>query len=218
MSYLNDFPHTINYDGDLHEIIHRLKWLYEQFKLLEKEWEDYKKEIEEWKKDLEKHWNDFKIEIENRLDLFEQKITQLQNDFLTLKTDLYQKFNELNENVTSYLNTFNDKLENLETQVNNKFKQIEQHFTDVENKIENIESNITNVSNNVSSLKDIINQILQKIGGSSLKKDGDSYSITWNIGTNDSVLYGNMNVYGNDALTSYIKSHANPKENDVKVK
>lgn len=69
-----------------------------------------------------------------------------------------------------------------------------------------------------ASAKEIViaalNAIIEKFyGGGTLNEE--TGAITW--GDSGKAVVGNLNIYGNDDLTSYIKSHADPAENDVKV-
>lgn len=65
-----------------------------------------------------------------------------------------------------------------------------------------------------TKLTGYINSIIEKFyGGGTV--NADDYTITW--GDSGKAPVGNLNIYGNDDLSSYLKTHETPAENDVKV-
>lgn len=95
--------------------------------------------------------------------------------------------------------------------IDQNIDEIEQNITDIQNNITVIEQTM---EENNTNIWNAINNILTKIVGSNTV-DEDSGDITWGVTGN--IAIGNMSLFGNSGMTSYIRARTGTGTNDVRA-
>lgn len=95
---------------------------------------------------------------------------------------------------------------------------LDNRLTIVEGDVEQLQQDVTNINQNIQEMGDkydaAIQDILNKFyGGGSIGDDGH---VDW--GDPNKAAVGNMNVYGNNAKSSYIRTASGDPENSVRVR
>lgn len=94
---------------------------------------------------------------------------------------------------------------------------LEDRMDKVEDRLDNAEDNITNIKQDITEMGNkydaAIQDILNKIyGGGTVGEDGH---VNW--GDSGTIPTGNMSVFGNSGMTSYIRTRAGVGADDVRV-
>lgn len=108
--------------------------------------------------------------------------------------------------------------ENNITNIYENIERIDQNIDEIEETITNIQNNITNIEQEMeesnTNIWNAINNILTKVVGSN-SVDEDSGDITWGVTGN--IAIGNMSLFGNSGMTSYIRGRTGTGTNDVRA-
>lgn len=134
--------------------------------------------------------------------------------------DVYSVYNVAMVTIDGILHQFKDLIDDLERRMDDaesRLDALEERMSEAESNIENIyeeidqiNTNITNLGNkNKATLEDIIAKIY---GGGTIGGDGH---VSW--GDPGKVPTGNMSVFGNAGMTSYIRTRAGAGADDVRV-
>lgn len=132
-------------------------------------------------------------DLEERMDFVESELVRIENKF-------DEAVEEIHNELTRIENKFDEAVENIEQNIDN----IEQNITQIEQTIEANDEAIWNA----------ITQIINKIVGDN-DADEDTGDITWGIEGN--IAIGNMTLFGNSDMTSYIRARTGTGTNDVRA-
>jgi len=118
------------------------------------------------------------------------------------------------------LTALEGRMDAAETEIENLKKRVttaEQNIANLQEAVEQINEHLSQIEQNVTNLAGKSDATLTDIvakfyGGGSIGEDGH---VTW--GDSGKAATGNMNVFGNDALTSYIRTVEGTGTNSVRV-
>lgn len=110
-----------------------------------------------------------------------------------------------------------DALEERMTSAENRITSLENRMTQAETDIDNLQKSVQQINQTIqqmgnkydATIQDILNKIY---GGGTVGEDGH---ISW--GDSGKIAVGNMSVFGNGSLTSYIRSRSGTGNDDVRV-
>lgn len=157
-------------------------------------------------------------DLESRMDSAEGRLDTAESELVRIENKIDQAISEINEELQRVENKFDTAV----TEINNEISRVENKFdsavTEINENVDQIEQNITNLTQTVESNDDAlwaaINAILDKIVGSN-SANSDTGTITWGIDGN--IAIGNMSLFGNEGLTSFIRARTGTGSNDVRV-
>lgn len=132
-------------------------------------------------------------DLEDRMDNAESELVRIENKFDTAVEEIH---NEL----TRIENKFDEAVEN----INQQITEVNEHITNVEQQL----------NDNSEAIWKAINNILVKIAGDN-SADEETGEITWEIEGN--IAIGNMSLFGNAGLTSYIRARTGTGADDVRA-
>ena len=104
------------------------------------------------------------------------------------------------------------------TNLESRMSTAESNITRIDQNIDEIEQNITQIQQDMqesnTAIWNAINNILSKVVGSN-SVDQDDGDITWGVTGN--IAIGNMTLFGNESMTSYIRGRTGTGANDVRA-
>lgn len=144
--------------------------------------------------------------LEERMTAVENRVTELENRMDKAEEDI--------TNIYENIERIDQNIDNIEQNIT----QIEQNIDNIEENIDNIESNITNIEQNMETSNEniwsAITQIIEKVVGDN-SVDENNGDVTWGITGN--IAIGNMSLFGNSGMTSYIRARTGTGTNDVRA-
>lgn len=143
--------------------------------------------------------------LQDQIDALKRRMTGAENRLTALEGRMDAAETEI-ENLKKRVTTAEQNITNLQGAVD----QINEHLSQIDQSISQIEQNVTNLAGKSdATLADIVAKFY---GGGTIGEDGH---VTW--GDTGKAATGNMNVFGNDALSSYIRTVEGTGTNSVRV-
>ncbi len=155
MSYLNDFPHTTLYDGDLRMLIHMMKKLKHQM-------DELKEDYEKFKNEMIKENEEFKNEVTQLLDEKIKEIDEKIHELDLLVSNLQLQWNSFRDFINQNITAQNEKIDQLHELIkviqndleliHNVIDKLDKFMKDYENllsRVDMIESDVIEAKNNL---------------------------------------------------------------------